>query len=220
VGEGVEVVVDRLVVTGTARVEGDLVYQSGREAQIGNAEIEGNVIRRSALPPNVRLRGLRLLTYVLAFFSVTTLGLLMSWAWPARVEGAVRAGREYVATWVTGLSVVVAPLLAGALVALLVGLSPPEAGVPLALVLAPAVLGLGGVAFVLALAGIVPVSGLVGRRLVKKRSVAAAFLVGWLILAVLSVIPIVGALVWVAAVPLGIGAWLRHGRQPAEASPR
>lgn len=217
IGGAVQVVVDRLVVAGTARVGGDLVYESGREAEIGSAEIEGNVIRRTALPPNVRLRGLRLLTYVLAFFSVTALGLLVSWAWPARVEEAVGAGRELVASWVTGLAVMVAPLLAGGVVALLVGLSPPEAGVPLALVLAPVVLGLVGVTFILGLLGIIPVSGLVGRRLLKKRSVAAAFLVGWVILAILLALPIVGWLVWVAAVPLGIGAWLRHRKLPEPA---
>ncbi len=210
VAGGVDLVVDRLTVASTARIDGDLIYQSKRPAEIGEAEIGGNIIQRTALPPNVRLRGLRLLAYTLAVLGVGALAMMLCWAWPKRVEAAVSSARDLVPSWVTGFAVVVSPLLAGGVLAVVVGLSPPEAGVPLALVLVPLVLGLGGMVVILGLLGTVPVAGLVGRVLIKRRSVAAAVLLGWVGISAALLVPVLGLLVLAALVPLGIGAWLRH----------
>jgi hypothetical protein len=49
---------------------------------------------------------------------------------------------------------------------------------------------------------------MVGRRVLRSRSAGrwAALLVGWLILRVLALIPVVGGLVWLAATVVGLGA--------------
>lgn len=206
----VDVTVGRVRVEPGARIGGDLIYQSPREAEIETADLGGNVIRRTALPANVRLRGLRLLTYTLAIFGVAALALALTWLWPRRVVAALAVARVGFRTWLTGIGVVLSPLVAGGLLFLVVVLSPPEAGLPLALVLSPLVLGLLGVVLMAALVGVVPVAGLVGSRIVPRRSTAAAVLVGLVVLAILMMVPVVHWLVLAAGIPLGIGAWVRH----------
>jgi cytoskeletal protein CcmA (bactofilin family) len=206
----VVVTVGRMRVDPSARIGGDIVYQSRREAEIESADVGGNVIRRTALPANVRLRGLRVLTLTLAVLGLAAMALTITWLWPRRVAATIAQARSGVRTWLTGLAVVVSPFVAAGVLALLVGLSPPEAGIPLALVLLPLVLGLLGVVLVAALVGFVPVAGLIGRRLLPNRSVAAGVLTGMVVLFVALAIPVVSWLAVVVGTPLGIGSWVRH----------
>jgi cytoskeletal protein CcmA (bactofilin family) len=206
----VVVAVGRMRVEPSARIGGDIVYQSVREAEIESVDVGGNVIRRTALPANVRLRGLRVLTLTLAILGLTAMAMTVTWLWPRRVADTVAQARSGVRTWLTGLAVVLSPLAAAGVLALLVGLSPPEAGIPLALVLLPLVLGLLGVVVMAALVGFVPVAGLIGRRLLPKRSVAAGVLTGMAVLFVGLLIPVVSWLVVIVGTPLGIGSWVRH----------
>ena len=206
----VVVTVGRMRVEPSARIGGDIVYQSRWEGEIESADVGGNVIRRTALPANVRLRGLRVLTLTLAVLGLVAMALTITWLWPGRVAGTIAQARSGVRTWLTGLAVVLSPFVAAGVLALLVGLSPPEAGFPLALVLLPLVLGLLGVVVMAALVGFVPVAGLIGRRLLPKRSVAAGVLTGMAVLFVALAIPVVSRLVVVVGIPLGIGSWVRH----------
>lgn len=206
----VVVTVGRMRVDSSARIGGDIVYQSRREAEIESADVGGNVIRRTALPANVRLRGLRVLTLTLAVLGLAAMALTITWLWPRRVAGTIAQARSGVRTWLTGLAVVVSPFVAAGVLALLVGLSPPEAGIPLGLVLLPLVLGLLGAVVVAALVGFVPVAGLIGRRLLPNRSVAAGVLTGMVVLFVALAIPVVSWLAVVVGTPLGIGSWVRH----------
>jgi hypothetical protein len=210
VGGKADVTVGRVRLEPTARIGGDLIYQSPREAEIENADLGGNVIRRTALPANVRLRGLRLLTYTLALLGVGALALTLTWLWPRRVAAALGVARAGVRTWLTGMVVILSPLVAGGLLFLIVVLSPPEAGLPLAVVLSPLVVGLLGVVLMAALVGVVPVAGLVGSMILPRRSTAAEVLVGLVVLAVLMMVPVVHWLVLAAGIPLGIGSWVRH----------
>ena len=207
---GVVVTVGRMRVEPSARIGGDVVYQSRREAEVESSDVGGNVIRRTALPPNVRLRGLRVLTLTLAVLGLAAMALTVTWLWPRRVAATIVQARSGVRTWLTGLAVVVSPFVAAGVLALLVGLSPPEAGFPLALVLLPLVLGLLGVVVMAALIGFVPVAGLIGQRLLPNRSVAAGVLTGMTVLFVALAIPIVSWVVVVVGTPLGIGSWVRH----------
>ena len=210
VGGKADVTVGRVRLEPTARIGGDLIYQSPREAEIENADLGGNVIRRTALPANVRLRGLRLLTYTLALLGVGALALTLTWLWPRRVAAALGVARAGVRTWLTGMVVILSPLVAGGLLFLIVVLSPPEAGLPLAVVLSPLVVGLLGVVLMAALVGVVPVAGLVGSMILPRRSTAAEVLVGLVVLAVLMMVPVVHWLVLAVGIPLGIGSWVRH----------
>jgi cytoskeletal protein CcmA (bactofilin family) len=207
---GVVVAVGRIRVEPSARIGGDIVYQSRREAEIESADVGGNVIRRIALPANVRLRALRVLTLTLAVLGLTAMALTITWRWPRRVAGTIAQARSGVRTWLTGLAVVLSPFVAAAVLALLVGLSPPEAGIPLALVLLPPVLGLLGVVVMAALVGFIPVAGLIGRLLLPKRSTAAGVLIGMAVISVALAVPILNSLVVIVGTPLGIGSWIRH----------
>jgi hypothetical protein len=210
VGEAVEVGAGRLQVLESAAIAGDLIYQSATPATVAEGTVGGSVVRRTPLPPNVRLRGLLLLVSTLTALGLGALGLALAWAWPRRVEAAAAATAQKLRTWATGITVVLSPLMATGVLLLLVGLSPPEAGLPLALVLLPLILGLGGMVLVLAMVGVVPVAGRLGRTVVKRGSIAAAVLVGFVMLAVVYSLPVVRWVTALALIPLGIGAWVRH----------
>jgi hypothetical protein len=210
VGETVEVGAGRLRVTDSAAIGGDLIYQSTSPATVAAGTVGGTVVRRTPLPPNVRLRGLALLVSILTALGLGALGLAVAWAWPRRVEAAAAATAEKLRTWASGVTVALSPLVATGVLAALVGLSPPEAGLPLALVLLPLIVGLGGMVLVMALLGVVPVAGRLGRLVVRRGSIAAAVLVGILMLAVLYSLPVVRWVTALALIPLGIGAWVRQ----------
>lgn len=213
VGGTVEVAVGRLVVGRAARVEGSLVYRSSSEATVDAADLGGSIIHQTPLPPNIRVRALGLLTLALAILILTSAGLVLAAAWPDLLESAVTAAGRGPRIWLRGLGIIVSPLVAAGLLAFLVWISPPQAGIPLAIVFLPLILGLAGIVFFGSLLGFIPAAGALGRRLLPRRSVAAAILLGMSLLAVLLVVPWVNWLVAAAVIPLGIGAWVL--RQPA-----
>ncbi|MDH3518464.1 MAG: hypothetical protein OEM66_06025, partial [Acidimicrobiia bacterium] len=209
----VEVTVTRLDVGSSARVGGDLAYRSENDATIdGAATVEGAVIHRKPLPVNVRVRGMFLLVRILAVAGAAILGLTIIWATPARSESAVGAvSRRPLASIGWGLGVMAAPALLGGLVALVVSLSPPEAGLPLALVLVPVVVAALGLLLVAVMVAPVPVAGALGGLIRGRRSLQAAFLLGLAALVVAQLIPWVGMAILGLAVSAGIGGWLISG---------
>ncbi len=213
VARNVEVTVRDLVIGGSARVGGDLAYRSERDASIDQAStVEGALIHRKPLPTNVRVRGMFLLVRVLAVAGAAILGLTVIWATPHRSEGAVIAAtRRPLASFGWGLGVMAAPALLGGLVALVVSVSPPEAGLPLALVLVPVVLAALGLLFVAVMVAPVPVAAALGGLLPGSRSLQAAFLLGLTALVLVQLIPWVGMVVLGVGVAAGIGAWLISG---------
>lgn len=204
----VEVTVGRLVVGGAARVEENLAYRSSSEAEIDATDLGGSIIHRTPVPPNIRIRALQLLTLALAILILTSGGLVLASAWPDLLESAVTAAGRGARTWLGGVGIIVSPLVAAGLLALLVWLSPPQAGIPLAIVFLPVILGLTGIVFFGALLGFIPAAGALGRRLLPRNSTAAAVLLGMALLAVLLVVPWVNWVVAAAVIPLGIGAWV------------
>lgn len=208
VAGAVEISVGRLSVGPTARVEGALGYRSSSEAEIVAVDLGGTVIHRTPLPPNIRLRALRLLTLALVMLILTAGGLVLAWAWPDLLDPAIAAAGRGISTWLGGLGIIASPLIAGGVLALLVSLSPPQAGIPLAIVFLPVIFGLGGLVLFGALLGFIPVAGALGRRLLPARSVAAAVLFGMAILGILLLVPWVKWLVLAAVIPLGIGSWV------------
>jgi cytoskeletal protein CcmA (bactofilin family) len=213
VAGSVEISVGRLNVGAGARVEGDLGYRSSSSAEINATDLGGSVIHRSPLPPNIRVRALQLLTFLLAILMLTAGGLLLAWAWPALFEPAIAAAARGWSTWLGGLGIAASPLIAAGLLGLLISLSPPQAGIPLAIVFLPVILGLGGLVLFGSLLGFIPVAGALGRRLLPKRSNAGEVLAGMTIIAVLLLVPVVRLLVMAIVVPLGIGAWVLRQKQ-------
>jgi hypothetical protein len=204
----VEVTVGRLEFSPGARVGGDLVYRSGAEATVDEGAVGGSVLHRLPTPPNIRIRALRLLTAALALFVLTAAGLVLAASFPDYLESTITAARRGFRTWLGGVGIAASPLLGAGVLAALVWLSPPQAGIPLMVVFLPVVLGLAGVVLLGSLIGLIPAAATVGRRLLPDRSVAAAVLVGMILLAVILAIPWLNLVVVIAILPLGLGALL------------
>jgi cytoskeletal protein CcmA (bactofilin family) len=209
VGGSVVVTVGRLEVADGAMIDGDLRYRSDREAEIGEGTISGTVIRERPLPVNVRVSGFRLMVVTLLTVGSLLLGLTITWSVPDHALRAAEAVRRRpLASLGLGVLLVSVPLFLAAVGGVLVALSPPEAGVPLALVLAPAVLGSVSVLVLALLAAPVPVAIAGGRLAVPGKSIYAAFLVGAGVWIALLFLPWVG---WILTIPIlaaGLGAWL------------
>lgn len=215
VGGSVEVNVGSLVVGATAEIEGDVAYRSTREAEVNSSVIGGSVIQRTPLPPNIKVRALQLLTVILFMFFLTATGLFVALSWPEQLESAMTAAGRGWRTWLAGLGVLVSPLVGAGVFGFILGIAPSQAAVPLAIILLPIVLGLGGVVLLAALFGVIPAAAAVGRLVVRRRaSAAAAVLLGMFLVLVVMLIP---GLRWVAGalvVPLGVGSLL--GRRPSQ----
>ena len=208
VGGSVEVAVGRLRVGETTRVEGDLAYRSRAEAEINAANPAAAVIRRTPLPANIRVRALVFLTLTLTILVLTAGGLALAVARPDLLESSIAAAGRGMRTWLAGLGVAASPLLAVAVLGLVLGLLPPRAGLPLVVILLPVVMGLGGGVLIGSLVGVIPVAGVVGRRVLPGRSAAAAVLVGMLIVFGLLLVPWVRWAALAVIIPLGLGSWL------------
>jgi hypothetical protein len=184
-----------VTVTGEGRVDGDVFHRgdlsiepggvvAGTTSQIG----VGGAYRRLDL-------AVRLGAWLAASASVLALGLLLLLLVPRGLDAA-SAALSARPGGVVGLG---AALLVGIPVAAVLVLL-TVLGIPL------------GVAVLLALAliyvtGYTVAAWLVGRRLVKEPSSRwVAFLAGWGALRVLSLIPFVAALSWLAAAVVGLGA--------------
>jgi cytoskeletal protein CcmA (bactofilin family) len=213
VGGAVDINVGTLAVGPGAEVDGDIAYRSTKEAEVNSSAIGGSVIQRTPLPPNIQVRALQLLTVLLVMFILTAAGLLSASAWPEQFESTMAAAGRGWRTWLSGLGVLVSPLLAAGVLGFILGVAPSAAAVPLVIVLLPVVLGLGGLVLMASLFGVIPAAGAVGRVITRRRaSPPAAVLVGMFLVGIVVLIPF---LRWVSAaiiVPLGVGALL--GRRP------
>jgi cytoskeletal protein CcmA (bactofilin family) len=213
VGGAVDINVGTLAVGPGAEVDGDVAYRSTKEAEVNSSAIGGSVIQRTPLPPNIQVRALQLLTVLLVMFILTAAGLLSASAWPEQFESTMAAAGRGWRTWLSGLGVLVSPLLAAGVLGFILGVAPSAAAVPLVIVLLPVVLGLGGLVLMASLFGVIPAAGAVGRVITRRRaSPPAAVLVGMFLVGIVVLIPF---LRWVSAaiiVPLGVGALL--GRRP------
>ena len=211
----VDVDVGTLVIGPAAEVDGDVAYRSRREAEVNSAAVGGSVVQRTPLPANVAVRALQLLTIVLVMFILTATGLFLASGWPEQFASAMAAAGRGWRTWLAGLGVLASPLMAAAVLGLMLSLAPSAAAVPLLIVLLPVVLGISGLVLLAALLGVVPAAGALGRAIVRGRgSAPAAVLLGMLLVGLVAFIP---GLRWVAAallVPLGLGSLL--GRRPPE----
>jgi hypothetical protein len=196
----------RVVVAAGARVDGDVVSQE--KARIAaDATVEGDVDR---------VRDFSWSAFGLGAFgvwltmSVSTLilGLLVLLLAPgladaARAVAGESAGRAVLWGIIAAIGI---PIIAFVLVATIVGL-PLGVAILLALV------------FVLMLAYVMSAYAL-GRRVARPSwSRWAAFLVGWGILRVIAIVPVLGTLVTVAAIVFGLGL-LVVGLWRARSSPR
>ncbi|HWH93756.1 MAG TPA: polymer-forming cytoskeletal protein [Baekduia sp.] len=208
------VVSDRAFLGPSARVGGDLRYGDERPVIAAGARVDGKISKEDWDDAAGGWGWVSALGWWLAV-SVSTLitGALLVWLAPRALNAAERAVREHLgATVGWGVAVGIGmPLLAILALVTVVGI---PFGVAVLLAAIPVLL----VAYA-------TTAWLVGRRVLRNRSASpwAALLAGWGILRVLALIPVLGALVGLAATVVGLGALavaLWRARQPgAPAAP-
>ena len=188
---------DRMFLAPTARVGGDLRYGDERPVVAPGASVAGQVSKEDWADAGSGWGWLSVLAWWLAV-TVSTLivGALCVWLAPGALRAAERAVREHLgATIGWGVAIAIGvPLLAIVALVTLVGI---PFGIALLLAAIPVLL----VAYATS-------AWLVGRRILRNRSASpwAALFAGWGILRLLALIPVVGALVGIAATVVGLGA--------------
>lgn len=207
----IDVSVGRLRVVERLEVGGDLGFRSDDEGEgLDLAEVEGVIVDKTPLPPNIRIRALVLFLRFLMILFLAITALTVSWGWPEMTRSAIEAVRSAPArSWVRGALVIFSPLFLVGLAVLILALAPPAASFPLLAVLVPLVLAALGAAGVVGLVAGIPAVGWLGSKVSPRFSTHGRVLVGSVLIGILWLIPLVGWLVPVLVLPVGLGAWFR-----------
>ena len=201
---------DRATLGPRARVGGDLRYGDERPVLASGARVDGKVSNEDWADAANGWGWVSLIGWWLAV-TVSTLivGALLVFLAPGALYAAERAVRERLGVTVAwGVAIAIGvPLLAVLALVTLVGI---PFGIALLLAAIPVLV----VAYTTS-------AWVLGRRVLRHRSTSpwAALLVGWGILRLLALIPVVGALVGLAATVVGLGALavaLWRARRPGE----
>jgi cytoskeletal protein CcmA (bactofilin family) len=213
----------------SGRIDGDLVTIAGQARLLPAASVGGDLIygdERPRVAPAATVAGsiekedwpgsIGLFPFIGAFvfwlamsISAAVLGVLLLLLAPRAADAVFARARDRIGpTIAIGIAIfIVLPLAAILAAVTLVGL-------PLAIGIALALLPLAAIAYVTS-------AWTLGRAIVKPpRGQILAFLAGLAILRALALIPVLGVLVWLAAVVVGlglIGGAIGAARQPAEA---
>ena len=179
----------------TAEVDGDLVTRERPEIDAG-ATVRGELQRVDSVDIGTGVSFLgRFVVWLAMTVSLLVLGVLLLTVAPRAADGVALAARERTGAavgWGIGLFLLLPIAAVVALVTLV--------GIPLGL----------GILFALGLiysVGYLASAHLVGRLIVKPpASRFGAFLVGWLILRIVALIPLLGGLTWLLAAAFGLGA--------------
>jgi cytoskeletal protein CcmA (bactofilin family) len=206
----VDVSVGTLLLPSELRVGGDFGYRSASPAQgLERATVDGAVVEKSTLPPNLRVRALGMLGRFLAVLFLALSALTVAYGWPRRTDAAVgRVGSTPVRNWLRGAVVLFSPLLVVLATVLLLILAPAAAALPLLAVLVPLILALLGLSFAVTLIAGIPVVGWVGRSVLRRGDLYRSLLAGSILAGVVWFLPFVGWIVPLLVLPLGLGAWM------------
>jgi hypothetical protein len=220
----VEVETEKLVLGPAARVEGDLIYTSQDDAEVRpGGTVLGRTERRNPRPETVRDAGYYLVQLLKGLVGPIVLGLLLFWLAPGPLYASAQAlrGAPVAGLGVGLVAIVVLPFV---VLFLLILASVTGAGfsVPFALLgvfmvlllLAKLIVGL-------ALGGVILRLPMVAGGEPSIRRGLLALVVGVVLLALLSLVPILGGIVGGLVVVLALGAALlallrwRKGRDTA-----
>ncbi len=198
VARSMDVAVRSLALDAGARVGGDVAYRADAEAAVGDgAEIAGQVFRRDARATLWR-RAAGRVTGIFGVLGLVVAGLVLAWllrrTW---LRAATTAGARPWAALGAGVAfAVIAPVVA-------VGLALTIVGIPLAVLLAG--LWLGALFF-----GPIPALAAAGTWLLRRRGgLLAGFVVAALAWrAVIWLLPVGGAVLYMVVAAWGSGAWL------------
>lgn len=201
---------------------GDLDYRADRiEGETLEDKVEGSMINRRALPPNIRVRAFGLMVYVSLSLLMLAGGLVIIRVASSRVrEAADRATKLPLRALGKGLALFLSPLVGLALLGMAVAWLPLPIWGPMAVGAVPLLVILAGVWLTASLVSHIPVAvaagRAVGRRLGRHWELSTAYLVGAVAYFLALRIPLVGLPLVLAATVLGAGGWLGR-RGPAGA---
>jgi hypothetical protein len=221
VGGDVEVSVSTMTVVDELHVSGDLGFRSTRDVEgLDLATVEGAVVSKTPLPPNLRLRALSLVGRFLVVLFLTLAALTAAYGWPGRMTEAVgQVGRRPVRRWLMGAMIMFSPLALVGVTGLILGLAPAAAAFPLLVVLVPLILATIGLVFALALVAGAPTVGWLGGTLFRRLDLYGSILAGSVIVGLIWYLPVMGWLVPIVVLPSGLGAWFATwGHQSEESS--
>ena len=217
IGRNVEVTVDTLMLSGGARVQGNLAYANGTEAQIANgAQVNGETIRRDRTEQkDVRNNwGFGILAALYFALSLLAFSILLALLVPRFFWKVTDTGvQSPLLAFLVGLAAaIILPAVLFTLAITLIGL-------PIALFVS--------LLWIVALLLSGPlVAFYIGRLLIENRGTIMIMLVGSIILLLLYFVPILGFIVmllvsWMSLGMLLISIWQRRGMvRNAEASVR
>jgi Polymer-forming cytoskeletal len=214
----------------SGQVNGDVVAFNGRVELQSGANVTGDVVSQSApvvasgatiggttkrLQTNTNWEGFgwagKLAWWLAVSISTLVVGLLLIWLIGRGAPTVLEAGRTRIGPSIgLGLGLFFGlPLLA--IIALVT-----VVGIPLGI-------GLGAALLLIYALGYSAAAWILGRSIVREPTGwAVAFLAGWAILRVVALIPILGGLVWFAAVVFGLGALavaIWRARTPSRTAP-
>lgn len=207
VGHDLEVNARRLEVASTATVGGDVRYRG--EASIDdNADLASSAIQLGKTPVPLRVRALVLVGQVVAGLVVLLAGLALFWLAPRATEAASGAIRNWLWAAIVGLATLVLPaVLIGAIIAGMGVASPDLYGVAI-LATSPIILLYLGLVMFMAVLGFVPMAATLGRIATRGRlSIVGSFVLGVVLLAAITAVPVAGIPLLVALWVVGVGGW-------------
>lgn len=175
-----------------ARVSGDLVYFDKKPVVAPGAKVSGEVQKVDGGEIGDVLGALALGIWVAFSVSLALFGLLMLLLAPKAAEAVARTAK---ARWGMAIGVGFAVFILLPIVAVLISLT--LIGTPLGIILLASLIPLFALAYVS--------SAFAVGRLILKTSGIPAFLVGMLILCLLTLVPFLGALVATLAIIFGLG---------------
>jgi hypothetical protein len=188
----------------------DLGYRSPQaSAEVDRAEVGGIVVHRVPLAANVRIRALMVMAKLVLGLVAAIVGLLVIWAIPRSAQRAEAAvATSWWRSWLRGLAVCLSPLLVLAVGAIVLGLAPPAAALPVVGVLIPVFLAVVGVVLALAFAAPAAVYPWLGRAGNPTRSPVRAFLLAGAAVTALTLVPWLVLIVALVVIPVGVGGWV------------
>ncbi|MDH5421377.1 MAG: hypothetical protein OEY55_06205 [Acidimicrobiia bacterium] len=207
VGHDLEVNARRLEVASTATVGGDVRYRG--EASIDdNADLASSAIQLGKTPVPLRVRALVLVGQVVAGLVVLLAGLALFWLAPRTTAAATGAIRNWLWAAMVGLATLALPaVLIGAIIGGMGVASPDLYGVAI-LATSPIILLYLGLVMFMAVLGFVPMAASLGRIATRGRiSNVGSFVLGVVLLGVITAIPVVGFPILAALWMVGVGGW-------------
>lgn len=210
VGGDIDVSTGALSLLPGLQVAGDLRYTSDEEATVAQtAVIEGTFVRAEALPPNLRVRGIKLLIQFVGALAGLGIGLGILWAAPSRSLLSARAlTRRPLLSLSWGIGLASVPLALVIVTLGIVSVTSLSSSGPVVLVLLPVAAALGAVVLFGTLTAPVPVALALGSRIRPEWSSYARYVIGFPVIVVAWLLPWVGAFLVAVLALAGLGAWL------------